>query len=97
MSPERAQAYRRVTQTLEDLGPAKLLDHEQEQIRFAADGLIFSSDLAEDEAAREALDAAESLCGALVQSGRWEQITATRLLDDLYACGPVRPVALNAA
>lgn len=97
MSPERSNAYRRVIHTLADVGPAKLLDGEQDQIRYAADSLIFSSDLAADGSTREALAEAENLCRALVESGRWEQITASRLLDDLYACGPGQTVALSAA
>jgi hypothetical protein len=96
MSPERTQAYRRVVQTLQDLGPSKLLDGEQDRIRAAADNLIFSSSL-DDPAAREALSDVESLCTALVESGRWEQVTATRLAEDLYECGPGRLPELTAA
>jgi hypothetical protein len=98
MSPNRAHAYRRVIQTLNDLGPSKLLDGEQDRIRSAADSLIFSSDLSEDVAAQEALEDVERLCRALVESGRWEQVTAARLADDLFACGPEpRPAELTAA
>jgi hypothetical protein len=88
MSPDRTHSYRRVIQTLNELGPSKLLAGEQERIRDAADNLIFSSDLAGDPAARQALEDAHELCRALVESGRWEQVTATRLADDLYGCGP---------
>ncbi|HWF49462.1 MAG TPA: hypothetical protein VG294_02365 [Solirubrobacteraceae bacterium] len=95
MSPERTHAYRRVMQTLNELGPSKLLDGEQDRIRAAADNLIFSSDLTEDVAAQEALDDVERLCRALVESGRWEQVTAGRLSDDLFACGPGQPVELK--
>lgn len=97
MSPERSNAYRRVMQTLEDMGPSKLLDDEQERIRYAADNLIFSTDLKSDIEAREALEDVEALCRALVQSGRWEHFTATKLADDVYHCGPVDPVVLLAA
>jgi hypothetical protein len=97
MSPERTQAYRRVIQTLHELGPSKLLIGEQDLIRQAADNLIFSSDLLEDLPARQALDDSERLCRALVESGRWEQITATRLTDDLTECGPGRTAELRAA
>jgi hypothetical protein len=88
MSPERSSAYRRVTQTLADLGPSKLWDGEQERIRTAADSLIFCADLGVDDSARLALLDAEELCRDLVSSGRWEQITANRLANDLLACGP---------
>ena len=97
MSPERTHAYRRVMQTLSQLGPSKLLDGEQDRIRSAADNLIFSSDLHDDVAAQEAIDDVERLCRALVESGRWEQITATRLAGDLFACGPGRAAELKAA
>ena len=97
MSPERTHAYARAMKTLSQLGPTKLLDVEQERIRVAADNLIFSSDLLDDVAAQEAVEDVERLCRALVASGRWEQITATRLAGDLYACGPTRETALQAA
>jgi hypothetical protein len=97
MSPERTLAYRRVMKTLVELGPSKLLDGEQDRIRNAADNLIFSSDLAEDVVARDALDDMERLCHALTESGRWAPVTAERLVDDLVACGPKRLVELRAA
>ena len=43
MSPERSQAYRRVMKTLDDMGPSKLFDSEQQRVRYAADNLIFST------------------------------------------------------
>lgn len=97
MSPERTHAYRRVLQTLSELGPSKLQHSEQDRIRYAADNLIFSSDLHEDVEAREGLRDVEWVCRALVESGRWEQVTATRLAEDISACGPPRVVELKAA
>lgn len=97
MSPERTIAYRRVLQTLADLGPSKLQPAEQERIRFAADSLIFSSDLYCDDSARDALVDSEQLCQALVQSGRWEQVTAQQLADDVRGCGPGVVFELEAA
>jgi hypothetical protein len=88
VSPERTQAYQRVIQTLDQLGPSKLWGDEQERIRYAADTLIFSANLIEDEAARDSLEDAGRLCSALVESGRWESITAARLASDLSECGP---------
>jgi hypothetical protein len=70
------------------MGPSKLWSDEQDRIRYAADTLIFSSDLVQDSAARDALEAAGRLCTALVESGRWESITAARLASDLSECGP---------
>jgi hypothetical protein len=95
MSPERTQAYRRVMHTLDELGPSKLQDNEQDRIRLAADTLIFSSDLLSDDA-REALRDIDELCAALVDSGRWESVTAERLEQDVHACGPGVTVAAAA-
>jgi hypothetical protein len=88
MSPERSHAYKRVMYTLDQLGPSKLLLEEQDRIRYAADILIFSGDLTGEEASAALADAL-TLCEALVQSGRWERVTATRLADDISACGPM--------
>jgi hypothetical protein len=97
MSPERTQAYGRVMHTLNELGPSKLLGDEQDRIREAADTLIFASDLVEDPAALEALADAETLCAALVESGRWTEMTAARLAKDLRECGPDLVPARQAA
>jgi hypothetical protein len=43
MTSERTQAYGRVVRTLTDVGPTKLHATEQEQIREAADTLIFAA------------------------------------------------------
>ncbi len=88
MSPERSHAYKRVMHTLDELGPSKLLLDEQDRIRYAADILIFSGDPAGQEAS-DALADALMLCEALVQSGRWEPVTAARLADDISGCGPM--------
>ena len=88
MSPERTQAYGRVMHTLNELGPSKLLNEEQDRIREAADALIFASDLIADPEALEAIADVESLCASLVQSGRWTEITAARLVKDMRECGP---------
>jgi len=96
MSPQRAAAYRRITQTLEEIGPSKLLLSEQERIRYTADTLIFCADLFADDCARDCLEDTELLCELLVQSGRWERVTAERLDRDVHACGPDEPVAAAA-
>lgn len=87
MSPERSNAYKRVMHTLDELGPSKLQPAEQDRVRYAADNLIFASEL-DGEAALALTDALE-LCESLVDSGRWEGITATLLADDITACGPL--------
>ena len=94
MTPERTQAYGRVLHTLEELGPSKLQQAEQERIRYAADSLIFCPDLLEDDATRDSLEDTELLCEVLVESGRWERVTADRLIADLRACGPAIPAEL---
>ena len=89
MTSDRTQAYGRVTKTLEDLGPSKLLPGEQHRIREAADNLIFAAGLDE---ARDSLADVEALAEHLVASGRWTAERAEQLVDDLLACGPVAPV-----
>jgi hypothetical protein len=93
MTSERTQAYGRVVQTLDELGPTKLLAAEQSRIRTAADTLIFSADLAE---ARDALLDISRLAEHLVNSGRWLEERVDQLIADLLACGP-EPVAAAAA
>ncbi|GAC1577833.1 MAG: hypothetical protein NVS3B18_11590 [Candidatus Dormibacteria bacterium] len=96
MSPERSQAYQRVMHTLDELGPSKLQREEQDRVRYTADNLIFAGEL--DGEAALALTDALALCEALVDSGRWERVTAVRLADDITACGPARePLALGHA
>ncbi len=96
MSPDRSQAYQRVMHTLDELGPSKLQSEEQDRVRHTADHLIFAGEL--DGAAVLALTDALELCEALVDSGRWERVTAARLADDLTACGPPRePVVIGQA
>ena len=95
MNTERTQAYRRVMETLDELGPSKLQENEQERIRHDADNLIFSSELG-DGPAQDALRDLVALCASLVQSGRWEAVTAERLERDVRDCGPSRGVAAAA-
>jgi hypothetical protein len=83
--------------TLDELGPSKLLDEEQDRIRHAADNLIFASDLEPDGLAEAALDDTVRLCRSLVDSGRWEKVTAAQLGNDLRACGPKATASLRAA
>jgi hypothetical protein len=97
MTADRARAYGRVMQTLNDLGPSKLLADEQQRIRDAADALILTDDLSEDAAARDALEDVLRLSQALVDSGRWERTTAMRLVDDVADCGPRLLPELEAA
>jgi hypothetical protein len=97
MTPERAHAYQRVIQTLKEMGPSKLLGDERERVRYAADNLIFSRDLAQDAPARAAMADIERLCRALVDGGRWEQAAAMRLADNVSQCGPTLLPDLRAA
>ena len=97
MTPERAHAYQRVIQTVKEMGPSKLLGDEQQRIRYAADNLIFSRDLAQDTPARAAMADIERLCRALVHSARWEQAAALRLANDISQCGPTLLPDLRAA
>ena len=94
MTSERAQAYGRVMRTLEQMGPAKLLSHEQDVIREAADTLFFCERVDADPAARDALHAVRLLAERLVESERWTRESAERLAADVAGCGPLLPVAL---
>ncbi len=96
MTPERSHAYRRVLHTLADVGPSKLQPGEETRIRNAADELLFIHD-PDDVLALDALRDVESLCASLVESGRWEQLSAARLLDAVASCGPSRQPAAQAA
>jgi hypothetical protein len=90
MTSERTQAYGRVLRTLEDVGPTKLHESEQERIRAAADVLIFAATLHE---ARTALADVDALTGHLASAGRWTPERAAELAQDVLACGPLAPVA----
>ena len=90
MNSERTQAYGRVVKTLEDIGPTKLLPAEQDRIRDAGDTLIFAADM---DDARVALEDIHALSEHLVESGRWSDSLAERLVDDILSCGPLTPTA----
>jgi hypothetical protein len=90
MTSERTQAYGRVLRTLEDVGPTKLHESEQERIREAADTLIFAATL---EEARAALEDVDALAEHLVATERWSDERAAELAQDILACGPLAPVA----
>ena len=85
MTNERTEAYGRVVQTLDELGPTKLLPAEQARIRDAADTLIFASDL---EEAEDALRDMGLLTEHLLSSGRWLEERIDLLVANLLACGP---------
>jgi hypothetical protein len=91
MNSERSKAYGRVLHTLEEVGPTKLLDPEIERIRFAADTLLFATDL-DSSGAREALGDVTSLLAGLVDSGRWTQERANGIAEDLGEIGPLAHV-----
>jgi hypothetical protein len=93
MTSDRSQAYGRVMRTLEDLGPAKLIDSERERVRAAADTLFFAEDLGSDAEAREAVSDITALARHLVDSERWLDESARKLLSDVLATGPLAPVA----
>jgi hypothetical protein len=82
MDTDRSKAYGRVVKTLDDLGPAKLTNAEQNVIRTAADALLFDGD------AYDELAAVEDLAQQLVDAGRLSAERARLLVDDVAACGP---------
>ncbi len=96
MTSLRAHAYRRVTKTLRDMGPAKLWPAEQATIRDAADALVFATDLSSEEA-RMSLAAVVVLTDELIDAERWTPSRARQLLDDIWACGPGKAFGLPIA
>ena len=92
MTSERSQAYGRVMRTLEEVGPAKLTETERERVRTAADTLFFAEDLSVDADARESVSDVTTLARHLVESERWLDDSARKLLQDVLACGPLQPV-----
>ena len=93
MTSERSQAYGRVMRTLEDIGPSKLNEAETARVRAAADTLFFAENLETDPDARDAVSDITALARHLVESERWLDESARRLLQDVLACGPLQPVA----
>ena len=73
------------------MGPTKLQPDERDLVRAAADSLIFCENVAGEEDALEALEQVRELAGRLVESERWLEETAERLLRDLDATGPLAP------
>jgi hypothetical protein len=97
MTAQRARAYARVLQTIEDLGPAKMLPSEQATTRLAADALLFCADLVNDDSAWDACADLEALGRHLVASGRWSSERAHELVGDVLACGPDLSAPLSMA
>jgi hypothetical protein len=97
MTAQRAQAYARVLQTIEDLGPAKMLTSEQATTRSAADALLFCTDFVGDESAWHACADLEALGRHLVACGRWSSERADELVADVLACGPELAAPLSMA
>lgn len=79
--------------TVGDVGATKLQAREQERIREAVDALFFCEDPATDTQARSALADSRALARELVDSDRWSQEAAERLLHDVESCGPLSLVA----
>jgi len=92
VSPERAQAYGRLMQTVNDDGQQALGPDECALVREAADSLFFCEDLSWDEEARDGLTRVGDLAGELVGSGRWGPERAEQLLRDIESCGPMAAV-----
>lgn len=97
MTGERSFAYAglmRSLRRLESIGG--LLPNEGDQIRAAADALLFAdeSSCTDDLAA---VEHALSLIEGLVELGRWPGPMARRTRDALVACGPAGRPAVSVA
>jgi hypothetical protein len=97
MTSQRALAYGRVTRTLRELGPAKLLAGEQARIRETADALLFCSEATADAYGLVAFFDICELGDHLVESGRWRRERVDQLVDDVWSCGPRIGAPLAAA
>jgi len=91
MTSERAQAYGRVMAALEEASEGALQPGEAGRVREAADTLLFSE--GGDQGAAAAVADVTALTRALVESDRWSEAAARRLLDDLLHCGELAVVA----
>jgi hypothetical protein len=87
-TPERARAYARVIEHLEDLASGKLHADEQAIVREAADSLLFASDLHADPDAERALLDLYELTDRMVDADRLTLERAGRLVREVEACGP---------
>ena len=76
-------------ETLRSVGDMKLHGEEQDQIREAADALLFCEDIDAGSEAKLALDGVRELSRRLAGTGRWSPDAADRLLEDIAGCGPV--------
>jgi hypothetical protein len=76
-------------ETLRSVGESKLHAEEEEQIRVAADSLLFCEDVDTGSEAKLALDGMRDLIRRLAGTGRWTPDAADRLLEDIAGCGPV--------
>jgi hypothetical protein len=76
-------------QTIRSVDGSKLHAEETDQIREAADALLFCEDMDAGPEAKVALDGVRELTRQLVGTGRWAPEAADRLLEDIAGCGPV--------
>ena len=83
MTSHRARAYCRALGLI--AGPGMDIG-EQEQVRQAADTLLFAERC--DATTHEALCEARAVLHGLIRAARWSQYRAERLLGELRACGP---------
>jgi hypothetical protein len=93
MTSERAEAYGRLMRRLRNPSGPGLQPHEEQQVREAADALLFCDGDRTDEQTLDALEDAVRMIEGLVRVGRWRDGAARRLLRDLEACGPLTPVS----
>jgi hypothetical protein len=93
MTSERAEAYGRLMRRLRTPKGLGLMPHEEQQIREAADALLFCNGDWSDRQTLAALADAVRMIESLVRVGRWRDGAAKVLIRDLEACGPLTPVS----
>ena len=98
MTTNRARAYGRVMNLIDQIGAAKLHDDEQQAVRDAADALLFCADIASDSEAKDALNRLDDVMDRLVAADRLLPETAGELLEAVEGCGPqTEPLTLPQA
>lgn len=83
MTRARHEAYKKVVATLDRLGPAKLQESEEENLRDLAEGLLLTQSADDAEAM---IGRAEEQMTALVSSGRWMEEVSEPLLENIRSC-----------
>ena len=90
----RSTSYMQVIRMLDAIGPAKLHDEEQAEVRSVADTLVLAPEF--DHEVGDALNRIGALRDRLVESGRFSPELGNELVLRVRACAPL-PVSSGSA